>query len=60
MRLCEALSKTSTFFSLMFTTTPLSVRSGMSTSHRYLGMVVPLAVTMRVLFGRRLPSTASE
>eukprot|EP00965_Chrysotila_dentata_P008382 273204-Pleurochrysis_carterae.AAC.1 len=33
MRLCDALSRTSTFFSLMFTTTPLSVRSGMSTSH---------------------------
>eukprot|EP00965_Chrysotila_dentata_P021262 704116-Pleurochrysis_carterae.AAC.1 len=60
MRLCDALSRTSTFWSLMFTTTPLSVRSRMSTSHRYLGVVVPLAVTMSVLFGRRLPFTARE
>eukprot|EP00965_Chrysotila_dentata_P113915 3766465-Pleurochrysis_carterae.AAC.1 len=44
----------------MFTTTPVSVRSGMSTSQRYLGVVVPLAVTMSVLLGRRLPFTASE
>eukprot|EP00965_Chrysotila_dentata_P225807 6195009-Pleurochrysis_carterae.AAC.1 len=32
----------------------------MSTSQRYLGVVVLLAVTMGVLLGRRLPFTASE
>eukprot|EP00965_Chrysotila_dentata_P196447 6177580-Pleurochrysis_carterae.AAC.2 len=32
----------------------------MSTLHRYLGVVVPLAVTISVLLGRRLPFTASE
>eukprot|EP00965_Chrysotila_dentata_P097885 3236281-Pleurochrysis_carterae.AAC.2 len=60
MRLCEALSRKSTFCSLMFTTIPLSVRNGISTAHRYLGVVVPLAVTISVLFGSRLPFTASE
>eukprot|EP00965_Chrysotila_dentata_P034838 1159781-Pleurochrysis_carterae.AAC.1 len=40
---------------------PLSVRSGMSTSHRYLDVVVPLAVTMSgvQLLCRRLPFTAN-
>eukprot|EP00965_Chrysotila_dentata_P154693 5111508-Pleurochrysis_carterae.AAC.1 len=60
MRLWNALSRTSTFWSVMVTTTSLSVRSGMSTSHRYLGVVVPLAVTMSVLFGRTLSFTARE
>eukprot|EP00965_Chrysotila_dentata_P100049 3306282-Pleurochrysis_carterae.AAC.1 len=32
----------------------------MSTSQRCFGVVVPLAVTMRVAFGRRLPFTASD
>eukprot|EP00965_Chrysotila_dentata_P044366 1474828-Pleurochrysis_carterae.AAC.1 len=60
MRLWDALSRTSTFRSVTVTTTTLSVRSGRSTSHRCLGVVVPLAVTMSVLFGRMLPFTARE
>eukprot|EP00965_Chrysotila_dentata_P110133 3639387-Pleurochrysis_carterae.AAC.1 len=40
------------------TTAPLSVRSDRSTSQRYLGRVVPLAVTMSVLFACTLPATA--
>eukprot|EP00965_Chrysotila_dentata_P010770 349857-Pleurochrysis_carterae.AAC.1 len=42
-RLRDALSSTSTFFRRSVTTSPLSVRSGRSTSQRYLGRVVPLA-----------------
>eukprot|EP00965_Chrysotila_dentata_P044869 1490664-Pleurochrysis_carterae.AAC.1 len=60
MRLWDALFRTSTFRSVMVTTTPLSVGSGMPTSHRCLGVVVPLAVTMSVLFGRMLSLTARE
>eukprot|EP00965_Chrysotila_dentata_P088026 2906133-Pleurochrysis_carterae.AAC.1 len=54
MRLWDALSRTSTFRSVMVTTAPLSVRSGISTLHQCLGVVVPLAVTMSVLFGHML------
>eukprot|EP00965_Chrysotila_dentata_P151844 5017433-Pleurochrysis_carterae.AAC.1 len=60
MMLCDAFCSTSTFLSLMLTTSPFFVRRGMSTSQRYLGVVVPLAVTMSVEFGRRLPFTASD
>eukprot|EP00965_Chrysotila_dentata_P049144 1629992-Pleurochrysis_carterae.AAC.1 len=60
MRLCDALSRTSTFRSVMVMMSPLSVRSGMSTSHRCLGVVVPFAVTMSLWFGRMLPFTARE
>eukprot|EP00965_Chrysotila_dentata_P243933 6205688-Pleurochrysis_carterae.AAC.1 len=52
------MSSTSTFFRRSVTTAPLSVRSGRSTSHRYLGWVVPLAVTMSVLFACTIPATA--
>eukprot|EP00965_Chrysotila_dentata_P149964 4952539-Pleurochrysis_carterae.AAC.2 len=58
MGLCDALPITSTSSSLMPITSPFSVRSGMSTSHRYSGVIVPLAVTINVVFGRRLPVTA--
>eukprot|EP00965_Chrysotila_dentata_P236297 6201244-Pleurochrysis_carterae.AAC.2 len=44
---------------LMTTNSPFSVRSGMSTAQQYLGVVVPLAVPIRVVFARRLPVTAS-
>eukprot|EP00965_Chrysotila_dentata_P150572 4974480-Pleurochrysis_carterae.AAC.1 len=44
----------------MATVSPLFVHSGRSTSHLYLGVVVPYAVTMTVVFVRRLPVTASE
>eukprot|EP00965_Chrysotila_dentata_P135966 4494899-Pleurochrysis_carterae.AAC.1 len=48
MRLCDALLSTSTPVSRRSTTLPLFVRNGRSTSQQYLGVVVPLAVTMRV------------
>eukprot|EP00965_Chrysotila_dentata_P081289 2684431-Pleurochrysis_carterae.AAC.1 len=57
-RLCDALSSKSTFLSRRVTTSPLSVRSGRSTSHWYLGRVLPLAVTMSVLLACTLPATA--
>eukprot|EP00965_Chrysotila_dentata_P144226 4763426-Pleurochrysis_carterae.AAC.1 len=60
MRLWEALSSTSTSLSRMRTMAPFFVRNGRSTSHLYFCVVVPLAVTMRVLLGRRLPFTASD
>eukprot|EP00965_Chrysotila_dentata_P032835 1094530-Pleurochrysis_carterae.AAC.1 len=60
MRFCDALCNTSTFLSLILMTSPFSVGSGMSTLQRYLGVVVPLAVTVSVEFGRRLPFTANE
>eukprot|EP00965_Chrysotila_dentata_P151931 5020263-Pleurochrysis_carterae.AAC.1 len=44
----------------MATVAPLFVRSGRSTSHLYLGLVVPFAVTMTVVLVRRLPFTANE
>eukprot|EP00965_Chrysotila_dentata_P057310 1900949-Pleurochrysis_carterae.AAC.1 len=58
MRLCDALLSTSTPVSRRSTTLPSFVRNGRSTSQRYLGVVVPLAVTMRVEFKRRLLATA--
>eukprot|EP00965_Chrysotila_dentata_P235005 6200498-Pleurochrysis_carterae.AAC.1 len=60
MRLCDALLSTSTFLSLIATVFLLSVRSGRSTSHLYLGVVVPFAVTLTVVMARRLPFTASK
>eukprot|EP00965_Chrysotila_dentata_P013195 435444-Pleurochrysis_carterae.AAC.1 len=60
MKLCEALLSTSTFLSRIDMVFPLLVRSGRSTSHLYLGVVVPIAVTMTVVLVRRLPFTASE
>eukprot|EP00965_Chrysotila_dentata_P146779 4846536-Pleurochrysis_carterae.AAC.2 len=60
MRLCDALLSTRTFLSLIAIVSPLFVRSGRSTSHLYLGVVVPFAVTMTVVLVRRLPFTARE
>eukprot|EP00965_Chrysotila_dentata_P063150 2092635-Pleurochrysis_carterae.AAC.1 len=61
MRLCDALLSTRTFLSRIDTVFLLLVRSGRSTSHLYLGVVVPFAVTMTdVVLVRRLPFTASE
>eukprot|EP00965_Chrysotila_dentata_P151042 4991672-Pleurochrysis_carterae.AAC.1 len=60
MRLCDALLSTRTFLSLIVAISPSFVRSGRSTSHLYLGVVVPFAVTMTVVLVRRLPFNASE
>eukprot|EP00965_Chrysotila_dentata_P059714 1980976-Pleurochrysis_carterae.AAC.2 len=44
----------------MQTISPFSVRTGMSTSQRYLGVIVPFAMTLNVEFRRRLSLTASD
>eukprot|EP00965_Chrysotila_dentata_P249166 6208757-Pleurochrysis_carterae.AAC.2 len=57
-KFCDALSSTSMFDRRSATTFPSVVRSGRSTSHRYFGLVVPLAVTISVELLRTLPLTA--
>eukprot|EP00965_Chrysotila_dentata_P121492 4016633-Pleurochrysis_carterae.AAC.1 len=58
-QLCDALSSTNIFARRSATTFPSALRSGRSTSHRYLGLVVPFAVTIiSVELARTLSLTA--